>query len=75
MPPFRVGEGKAAASNSGFFFAWLMKLILDLLGALDNVLMFPFPIFRSGVLPQGSNKFYSVSFQARHSFFATVESF
>jgi hypothetical protein len=31
-----VGECKAAASNSGFFFAWLMKLILDLLGALGT---------------------------------------
>src|SRR4028118_484395 len=37
--------------------------------------MFPPPILRSGVLRQGSDKFYSVSFQARHSFFATVESF
>jgi hypothetical protein len=31
-PPFRVGEGKAAVGSSGFFFAWLMNLILDLLG-------------------------------------------
>jgi len=61
--------------NSGFFFAWFMNLILDLLGALGNVLRFPPPIFRSGVLRQGFDKFYSVSFQARHSFFATVESF
>ena len=25
VPPFRVGEGKAAATNSGFFFAGLLK--------------------------------------------------
>jgi hypothetical protein len=35
-PPFRVGEGKATASNSGFFFAWFMNLILDLLGSLNK---------------------------------------
>jgi hypothetical protein len=66
-PPERVGECKAAATHSGFFFAWLMKLILDLLGALGNVLKFPPSIFRSGVLHQGSDKFYSLSFQARLS--------
>jgi hypothetical protein len=55
---------------SGFFFAWFMNLILDLLGALGNVLVFPSSIFRSGVLPQGSDKFYSVSFQARLSLLA-----
>jgi hypothetical protein len=70
-----VGEGKATAYNSGFFFAWFMNLILDLLGTLNNFLVFPSPIFRSGALRQGSDKFYSVSFQARHSFFATVKSF
>jgi hypothetical protein len=68
-PPFRVGECKAAATNSGFFFAWFMNLILDLLGTLNNFLIFPPPIFRSGVLRQGSDKFYSVSFQARLSLF------
>jgi hypothetical protein len=31
-----VGECKATASNSGFFFAWFMNLILDLLGSLDE---------------------------------------
>jgi hypothetical protein len=31
-----VGEGKATAVNSGFFFAWFMNLILDLLGSLDE---------------------------------------
>ena len=36
VPPFRVGEGKAAATNSGFFFAGLLKLILDLSGALSS---------------------------------------
>jgi len=41
----------------------------------QSILMFPPPIVRSGVLSQGSDKFYSVSFQARHSFFATVKSF
>jgi hypothetical protein len=35
-PPFRVGEGKATACNSGFFFAWFMNLILDLLGSLNE---------------------------------------
>jgi len=44
-----------------------MNLILDLLGALDNVLVFPFFIFRSGALRQGFDKFYSLSFQARLS--------
>jgi len=71
MPPERVGECKAAACNSGFFFAWLMKLILDLLGSLNNFLVFPFSIFRSGVLRQGSDKFYSLSFQARLSLLAS----
>jgi hypothetical protein len=56
-------------SYSGFFFAWFMNLILDLLGALGNFLMFTLPIFRSGLLRQGSDKFYSVSFQARLGFF------
>jgi hypothetical protein len=31
-----VGECKATAANSGFFFAWFMNLILDLLGSLDE---------------------------------------
>jgi hypothetical protein len=31
-----VGEGKATAINSGFFFAWFMNLILDLLGSLNE---------------------------------------
>jgi len=31
-PSERMAECKAAASNSGFFFACLLKLILDLLG-------------------------------------------
>jgi len=35
-PPFRVGEGKATGYNSGFFFAWFMNLILDLLGSLNE---------------------------------------
>jgi hypothetical protein len=47
-----------------FFLCGLMNLILDLLGALGNVLVFPFLIFHSGVLRQGSDKFYSLSFQA-----------
>jgi len=34
----------------------------------DHILMFPPPIFRSGVLRQGCDKFYSLSFQARRSF-------
>jgi len=54
-------------SNSGFFFAWFMNLILDLLGALGNVWMFPSPIFRSGALRLGFDKFYSLSFLARRS--------
>jgi hypothetical protein len=37
--------------------------------------MFPSPIFRSGVLRQGFDKFYSVSFQARLSLFVTFKSF
>jgi hypothetical protein len=41
----------------------------------QSILMFPPPIVRSGVLRQGSDKFYSVSFQARHSFFVTFKSF
>jgi hypothetical protein len=31
-----VGECKATAVNSGFFFAWFMNLILDLLGSLHE---------------------------------------
>jgi hypothetical protein len=31
-----VGECKATAGNSGFFFAWFMNLILGLLGSLDE---------------------------------------
>jgi hypothetical protein len=62
-----MNECKAAASNSGFFFAGLLKLILDLSGTLGNFFDVPLSIFRSGVLHQGSDKFYSVSFQARHS--------
>jgi hypothetical protein len=37
----------------------------------ESILMFPPPIFRSGVLRQGSDKFYSVSFQARLSLLAS----
>jgi hypothetical protein len=42
-----------------------MKLILDLLGALGNVLRFSPSIFLCGLLRQGFDKFYSLSFQAR----------
>jgi hypothetical protein len=31
-----VGECKATVDSSGFFFAWFMNLILDLLGSLDE---------------------------------------
>ena|GEM_PF-4991076 len=40
--------------RSGFFFAGLLKLILDLLRTHGNFLKFPPPIFRSGVLRQGA---------------------
>jgi hypothetical protein len=40
----------------------------------EHILMFPLLIVRSGVLRQGFDKFYSVSFQARHSFFVTFKS-
>ena len=63
-----MAECKAAVDTSGFFFAGLLKLILDLSGALGSFLMSPFSIFRSGALRQGSDKFYSVSFLARLSF-------
>jgi len=43
------------------------ELILDLLGSLNNFLVFPFFIFRSAALRQGFDKFYSLSFQARLS--------
>jgi hypothetical protein len=43
------------------------ELILDLLGSLNNFLVFPFSIFPSGALRQGFDKFYSLSFQARLS--------
>jgi len=49
-----------------------MNLILDLLRALGNFFDVPLSIFRSGVLRQGSDKFYSVSFQARLSLFASL---
>jgi hypothetical protein len=35
-PPERVGECKATVDSSGFFFAWFMNLILDLLGSLNE---------------------------------------
>jgi len=57
-----------------FFLCVVNELDFRFIGALGNVLKFPPHIFRSGVLRQGSDKFYSVSFQARHRFFATVES-
>ena len=31
-----MGECKATVTSSGFFFAWFMNLILDLLGSLDE---------------------------------------
>jgi hypothetical protein len=31
-----MGECKATACNSGFFFAWFMNLILGLLSSLDE---------------------------------------
>jgi hypothetical protein len=43
----------------------MLKLILKLARSHLDV---PLLIFRSGVLRQGSDKFYEVSFQARHSF-------
>jgi hypothetical protein len=67
-----VDECKAAGRNSGFFFAGLLKLILDLSRSLRNFFDFPLSIFRSGVLRQGSDKFYSVSFQARLTLFASL---
>jgi hypothetical protein len=67
-----MAECKAAATNSGFFFAGLLKLILDLSRSLSNFFDVPLFIFRSGVLRQGSDKFYSVSFQARLSLFASL---
>ncbi len=39
----------------------------------NRILMFPSPIFRSGVLRQGFDKFYSVSFQARLSSFISCQ--
>jgi hypothetical protein len=42
--------------------------------SIGDFWMFPSSIVRSGVLRQGFDKFYSVSFQARHSFFVTFES-
>jgi hypothetical protein len=39
------------------------------LGHGQSILMFPFPIVRSGGLRQGFDKFYSLSFQARLSLF------
>jgi hypothetical protein len=66
---------QSRCANSGFFFAGLLKLILDLSGALGSFLKFPLFIFRSGVLRQGSDKFYSVSFLARLGFFVTFKSF
>ena len=69
-----MGECKATVSAVVFSLR-VNELILDLLGSQNNFLVFPFFIFRSGVLRQGSEKFYSVSFQARHSFFVTFKSF
>ncbi len=40
-------------------------------GLPDRILMFPLLIFRSGVLRQGFDKFYEVSFQARLSLFVS----
>jgi len=36
IPSERMAECKAAAINSGFFFAGLLKLILDLSGTLGS---------------------------------------
>jgi hypothetical protein len=38
---------------SGFFFAWFMNLILDLLGGTGNVLMFPFSFSVPGYSAKG----------------------
>jgi hypothetical protein len=45
------------------------ELILDLLGSLNNFLTFPFCIVHFGVLRQGPDKFYSLSFLAILSLF------
>ena len=70
-PPERVGECKATALTVVFSLR-VNELILDLLGSLNNFLVSPFCIFRSGALRQGSDKFYSVSFQARLSLFVSL---
>jgi len=54
-----------ARPNSGHFF-WKLKLILKLAQSHLDV---PLLIFRCGVLRQGFDKFYSLSFQAILSLF------
>jgi hypothetical protein len=43
--------------------------------SMGDFLISPLSLSRCGVLRQGFDKFYSVSFQARHSFFVTFNSF
>jgi hypothetical protein len=51
------------------FLCGFTEIDFRFIGALGNFFDVPLFIFRSGVLSQGSDKFYSVSFQARLSLF------
>jgi hypothetical protein len=55
-----------------FFLCGFTEIDFRFIRALGSFLMFPFSIFRSGVLRQGFEKFYSVSFLARLSLFASL---
>jgi hypothetical protein len=51
-----------------FFLCGFTEIDFRFISALGSFFDVPLSIFRSGVLRQGSDKFYSVSFQARLSF-------
>jgi hypothetical protein len=62
--------GRSQLLSSGFLaFISIVKSLKQ--NKTNSMVIFdvPLPIVRSGVLRQGSDKFYSVSFQARLSFF------
>jgi hypothetical protein len=69
--------GRLQLLSSGFlaFVVIVKSLKQNKTNSMGDFLISPSPIVRSGVLRQGFDKFYSVSFQARHSFFITFKSF
>jgi len=62
---------------SGFlaFVVVVKRLEQNQTNSMGDFLISPLSLSRCGVLRQGSNKFYSVSFQARRSFFRYFQKF